>query len=805
MPANTKTEVQFRCTIQYMFKGCPKPDGWFGCFAKMRGGEEIRLTGKTVLQLTKGMQLDVTAIQTGDDQYNATDIVIVTRTLSGTKAYLVSLPGVSEPVAKRLVQTFGSDVIDLIRTDPDPIKNRLALTSRQINALVNGVTNTDDLNQIRTFLPELYTDAINYIKKNIPSPKQTIQNDPWILLQCPHTSFQTVDTIAIRLGRSPFDDDRIEKGILYMLNSMQTGDNYINLSDDDAFLSFMVKVENLLKIRFGRGMAEFGNRLLTMANASDPKIHIRGYKNEFHLYSIEDWQDYSLVKDYVNDVKSQSYIQTSDQAKRLKSELDYMKRMLSIKLTDEQQYAIIIALSKKFSVITGGPGRGKTLTVSCIAECNEGMPGIMNPKLRGIRGRVLLLAPTGRAAKKLQDSTNSKYETMTIDRLICSAEAEIRSLSKSKNPTPDKSSCPFLSNNKPDTLIIVDESSMVEMSKIAELFRHFNMVRYCFVGDKDQLPRVGKGQFFHDIIKCGKVAVAQLTIPMRNNGLILQNADKINAGDTALQYDVHEMPLFPQAADDQNALDFIIDQYNDERDLEPDESQIALICPVKKGGVGVIAINLALQAITCPENACSVAAYNPNHKKNFFATRGFPIPDTYYGDGQNYTRFRIGDTVMCTKSNYGIELTEYNNNDFWGNKVKSHSYGIFNGDIGKIIGYIAAHTVGNDSDSDFIVVQFNDGRVAELDRSAEEFDHFMLGYAMTVHKVQCCEYNTVIYVSPKSLSNMTHTGFACRNLAYTAITRARKRVVIVGSKESLIDCIKTEMAHRNSTLAEDLS
>ena len=81
----------------------------------------------------------------------------------------------------------------------------------------------------------------------------------------------------------------------------------------------------------------------------------------------------------------------------------------------------------------------------------------------------------------------------------------------------------------------------------------------------------------------------------------------------------------------------------------------------------------------------------------------------------------------------------------------------------------------------------------------------MLGYAMTVHKVQGCEYNTVIYVSPKSLSNMTHTGFACRNLAYTAITRARKRVVIVGSKESLIDCIKTEMAHRNSTLAEDLS
>lgn len=805
MPANTNNEVQFRCTISYMFKGCPKQDGWFGCFAKMRGGSDIRLTGKTMLPLAKGMQLDVTAVKVKDDEYNATDLTIVTRTLSGTKAYLMSLNGVSEPVAKKVVQAFGSDAIQIIRDNPDRVKQRLGLTDRQMKALSNGVTSTDELNQIRTFLPELYTDAINYIKKNIPSPKQTIQNDPWILLQCPHTSFQMVDTIAIRLGISPFSDNRIERGIQYTLESMQTGDNYINLSDDNALSALMTRVENLLRIRFGGGMSEFGNRLLRMAGKQDAVIVIRPYKNKFHLYTTQDMEDYNLVLDHVNCIKMQSYVQTAEQAKRLKNEITIVSSVLPYRLTNEQEYAIIIALSRKLSIITGGPGRGKTLTISCIAECNVGMPGIMNPADAGKHGRILLLAPTGRAAKKLSDSTNGKYTTMTIDRLICSIEAENKADAQAQKKGKAKPHGMFQSYNNRDTLIIVDESSMIDMPKIAALFRHFDKPRYCFVGDKDQLPPVGKGQFFKDIIDCGRIAIAKLTVPLRNGGLILQNADKVNAGDTSLQYDVHEMPFFPQTGDNQAALDFIIDQYNDERVLEPDETQIAIICPVKKGDVGVISINIALQDINCQENQYGIASYNASRGKNIFSTKGYPIPDTYYGAGQNYTRFRIGDTVMCTQSNYGVELTKYEKDDFWNGKVKDKTSGIFNGDVGKIIGYVAAHTVGNDTDSDFIIVQLNDGYVVELDRSAEEFDHFVLGYAMTVHKVQGCEYNTVIYVSPESLIRMTHTGFACRNLVYTGITRAKKRVVAIGSKNSLNACILTEMAPRNSTLAEELS
>lgn len=796
--AANSAEIQFRCTIKYMFKGCPKQDGWFGCFATMKGGIDIKLTGKIPVPITKGMQLEVTAVKKGDDEFEAHDITIITKTLTGTKAYLMSLNGISEPVAKKIVQIFGSDAIEISRTDPDTVKTRANLTDKQMKALTEGIANTEETNQIRKFLPELSTDAVNYLKKNVPHPQQAIQKNPWMLLQCPHTSFTVVDTIAIRLGTSPFDKDRIEKGILHVLEFIQNGDNYINLSDDNAMLMLMSKTEELLRIRFGKGMQEFGKRLMDMAAEPDPQIFIRKYKNEYHLYMIADWRDYTSVIDHVMSLKSRTYLKTAEEAKKLKQMVSVYGDTDTMSLVNEQRYGIIMALSVWISIITGGPGRGKTMTISRLAECNLHMNEVVSNQQTN-KPMTVLLAPTGRAAKKLNEATAGAYAAMTIDKLICIAENE------AQHVHGHKSSYKCAKINNDATLIIVDESSMADMPKIAALMTYFDKVRYCFVGDKDQLPPVGVGQFFHDLIASKAIAVAELKKPLRNNGIILQNSDKINNGDTSLTYDVHEMPLFPQADDNQAMLDFIISQYNDEMLIEPDPQQIALICPVKKGPVGVININMEMQNIVCPENQYGIAAYNALRGRNIFSAKGYPIPGTFYGNGQNYTHFRVGDTIMCTKSDYHIELTGYSHDDFWNGTPTDQSIGIFNGDIGRIIGYQTAHSVGNDTDSDFIIVQFNDGKVAELDRSNSEFDHFTLCYAMTVHKAQGCEYNTVIYISPKSLSGMVSTGFACRNLVYTAITRAKRRTVIIGNKDSLNACIATEMLKRNSTLAEEIS
>ena len=808
---NNSNEIQFRCTISYMFKNCPKQDGWFGCYARTKDGTDIKLTGKTLVPLTKGMQLDVTVAKVSNGtvpEFKASNITVVTRTITGTKAYLKSLPGVSDTVADKLVRKFGADAIEMIRKSSDKVESQLGLSKKQMSALVNGITNTNEVNKLRTFLPELYTDAINYIKNTMqPNPIEKIKKNPWILMDCPHTSFMVVDMIAVRLGINPFATDRIKRGILYILQSEQNGDSYINLTDDNTMLSFMRKVQNLLKLKFENGMAEFGKILMDMTNEESPVIHIEQYGHEYHLYTIEDWYDYGLVLKHLNQNRKKLYLMTKADTDVLKKVMDKQELLLPFKLTDEQRYASIIALSHRISIITGGPGRGKTLTIGFIAACSGDLnKELMTAAMMVHQNPVLLLAPTGKAAKKLQIDTNDKYPTMTIDRLLCAIKFEQKPDVSGKKKKPKGY---FSSFNKPSTLIIVDESSMVDMPKIGALFSYFDKARFCFVGDKDQLPPVGKGQFFHDIIRSGKITTAYLTIPMRHSGLILENADKINAGNINLQYDVHEMPFYPQAADDYNMIDTIIDQYNDERIIEPDASQIAVICPVQQGIIGVVNINIAFQEIMCPKNDTCIASFNTKHKTSIFATKGYQIPNTFYGnygskDGNKHTSFRIGDIVMCTKSNYKIHITEYDNDDYLNGCVIDGSNGIFNGEVGRIIGYIPDHVIENDTDSDFIIVQFNNGYVAELDRSQGEFDNFVLGYAMTVHKVQGCEYNTVIYVSPQRLMTLRVEGFACKNLVYTAITRAKKRAVIIGSKESLNKCIQTDMAHRNSTLSESI-
>jgi exodeoxyribonuclease V alpha subunit len=265
-------------------------------------------------------------------------------------------------------------------------------------------------------------------------------------------------------------------------------------------------------------------------------------------------------------------------------------------------------------------------------------------------------------------------------------------------------------------------------------------------------------------------------------------------------YNFTEMPFYPQADDDEAALDAVIDQYNDERIDCPDVTKIALISPVRKGILGVSNLNMTLQDIVCPASMNNAAGYNSNHKRNYHANKGYQIMSTIYGNSERYTRFRVGDTVMCTKNNSCIETFKYKNDDYWNGSPESTEMGIFNGDQGKIIGYIEAKD--SNDEHEIIVIQFFNNMIAEIDLTAGDFDSFELGYAMTVHKAQGCEYDTVVYVSPKSLTGMTSGGFATKNLVYTAVTRAKKRVVIMGSKESLNNCIMTNAVERHSNLAE---
>lgn len=772
---------EFRCTIKRLFNGCPKSDGWFGCFAHVRGEiGDIKLTGNTTVNLVNGMQLDVTVVKNQKfDSYDVIDFSVVTKTKTGLVSYLASLSGVSKDTARAIVMCYGEDALDEIKANPQNVKLSVGLTDKQLQAITDGVNKNDAQNDLRKFLPELSAQLIRRVKDQIPNPKKAIKDNPYILHTVPGISFPVADTIALRLGIHPLEAFRVNHGLIYILETESNGHLFINLSDTNALQKLCNRLESLLRIRFD-SLNEFGMRLMALSQIQNSPIIIEHYKNEYHLYLTSLYLDMISVVGRVNILRKQdtAFTLAKNSVNRQISKYETYSGKI---LTKEQRNAVETAMHNKICIVTGGPGRGKTAVIDCIAHSWK------TPTPKGEKPReVLLLAPTGKAMNKLRTATNAQFETMTIDKLIVTAE---KANSKA-----------FDEKNNDSTLIIIDESSMLDIAKIASLMNILSQCQYCFVGDIDQLPPISPGHFLKNLIDSGNVPTAYLTVPLRNGGLILSNAEKINNNDINLQYDFTQMPFYPQEADNQAALDFILEQYNEERINCPDITQIALLSPMKKGILGTVSINIAIQDIACPLNPNHTITYDAQHDRDVILTKGYPIASTIYGNGEQYTKFRIGDIVLNTQNANNVMAFYYEDNDYWNKLAIESSQGVFNGDCGRIIGYVPAN--GSDDGHDIIIVQLFDNRFIEIDLSAGEFEHFELGYAMTVHKSQGCEYQTVIYVSPKMLLNSISTGFATKNLVYTAVTRAKEKVVIIGSKEALNECIMHNIPEKNSNVQE---
>lgn len=812
--SNQKT---FRCVINRMYKNCPKPDGWFGCFARVRNssnanglpaGKDIQLNGTTSLNLVAGMTLDVVATEDPKkpDTYKIVSFEVVTKTATGMISYLSSFSGVSRDIARRIVQTFGDDTLDKIENNPEELKTVVHLTDKQYEAVITSFNQQTLHNRMRKFLPELSEQKIKCILHNIAcitgtsagadDPINIIKDDPYVLCNVPGIAFPTADAIALRLGVDALSPYRVNHGLVYHMENKMSGDLYINLSDDKEITNLCNQIENLLNIRFS-GLGEFGARIMAFANMDLSPIVLDNYvntsvtpsKTETHLYLSKMF--YSMTS-LANLIRTKACAANYHQLAKglIMANIQTYETDNKRRLTDEQINAVITALNNDISVITGGPGRGKTCIIDCIASLWRWLN-------RGACNTVVLLAPTGKAMNKLKNDTKSQFEnTWTIDHMIMTAAPPNCHTLNKKFIEP---------LNNAHTMIIIDESSMIDIMKATRLMSLFSRCKYCFVGDVDQLPPIDPGYVLKDMIDSGVLPVARLTKPLRNGGTILSNADKINNNDIQLQYNFTDMPFYPQPNDDKNALNAIIQQYNDERQTCPDISRIALLCPTKKGEIGTVNLNLAIQNQVCPENKTANSTYDRRRGQRVYTAKGYPIPNTIYGTSSSYTRFRVGDIVMNNKNRGDIETFIYDNDDYWNGQPVRKSSGIFNGDCGKIIAYIPVNptvTLPPDDQSEYVVVQFFDGRIATVNITDGGFESFELGYALTVHKSQGCEYDTVIYVSPKSMLNLVGIGFANKNLIYTAVTRARNRVVIMGSKESLNICIQTNAPKRNSNMKE---
>ena len=419
------------------------------------------------------------------------------------------------------------------------------------------------------------------------------------------------------------------------------------------------------------------------------------------------------------------------------NDINRLEKQFNTKLADKQRLAINEAMSNGVMVITGGPGTGKTTILKFIISIFES---------RGIPFE--LCAPTGRAAKRMSEATG--VEAMTIHRLL---EYDIQEMTFRKNED----------NTLYANAVVVDEFSMVDIQLLRALLKALNPnTRLIIVGDADQLPSVGAGNVLRDIIASKLIPVVSLTDIFRQNGrsMIISNAHFINSG-SMIELDDKESDFgFEQINDVETAARRVVGLMSGKTNkLLTDDcfKDVQVLAPMKRGDIGVKRLNKLIQEALNPYSRLK-------HEKK-------------YGE----SIFREGDKVMQIKNNYTIN---------WKRKMRSGNMeegeGVFNGDLGTI-------TSINEQLHSFVVL-FDDEREAMYDFSM--FEEIELAYCVSIHKSQGCEFPIVILpiVSGPPM-------LLTRNLLYTAVTRARKQVYIVGSRDCIWNMIQNNtIKHRYSAL-----
>lgn len=637
------------------------------------------------------------------------------------------LPGVGPATARKIVQRFGAQTLDIIANDPQALSQVRGISPVKAQTIAANYRSIRQMQDVMMWLYR-FEISLNLAQKIYQyygdDTIATVAKNPYALIETiDGIGFTTADNMAKTLGVAYNGTFRVRAGVVHTLKvSAETdGHTYVTLPD------LVGKVCHLLRIK----MAELTPTFNTIINElCMDRVVVP--------VTIDGEQGIQLIR-FFNAEKSiaqkiRLLMQEPKTPARVDELIAHYEQLRGITFHETQKQAIKQAVSGGVTVITGGPGTGKTTIINAILYINQAN-----------NLTTQLLAPTGRAAKRMEEATGQ--QAMTIHRCL---DMDYK-MGAGKFTYDDPNN--FIRQD----MVIVDEVSMCDCLLTASLLRKILVgTKVVFIGDIDQLPSVGAGNVLADIIDSGVVPTTRLTQIYRTaeNATIAVNAHRINNG---------EMPYL-----DNKSSDFFYcnvetpDLIKDEilglcltrlpQYLGVDRNKVQVLAPMKLGAAGVINLNQCLQA-----------ALNPPA----------PNKDEYtYGS----TVFRLGDRVMHTVNNYRQEWT----------KNHETGKGIFNGDIGKIVAINAANGE--------ITVELEDGRVTIYPRT--ELNALTLSYAITVHKSQGCEFDVVVIpVVAGAYMIMT------RNLLYTAVTRAKRLVVLVGKTENIQKMVaNTYTKKRNSCL-----
>lgn len=621
--------------------------------------------------------------------------------------------GIREVTAKKLIEKFGKDVLDVMLREPERMAEIKGISKEKAKKIGEAFAELQSMQSIVMFLQRYNVSANMAVRvHNVLGTRavETIKENPYILAdKIDGISFKTSDTIAFNMGVPKNSILRIKTGVKYILQNAAytSGHTYLPKSVLIEHAAYTLKVEE----------AEVEGAVSELVSSRE--IFIDNVENTevYYLYPYYEAEYYVArrLSSIANHVPK--FTMTEKQTEKA---IDEIEERENISLAAEQRNAVRTAVFSDCMVLTGGPGTGKTTTINTIISVLEGM------KLS-----VSLAAPTGRAAKRLTQVTG--LEAQTIHRLLgtqMNGEGYHTFTHDEENPL------------RAD-VIILDEVSMIDinlMSSFLKAVKHG--AKLILSGDADQLPSVGAGNVLRDIISSGAMPVIMLNKIFRQaeESLIIVNAHKINKGELPELRDKSGDFFFLRRQNPEQAAFTIVDLYKNRLpksyDIDP-ISGIQILSPTKKGIVGTVNLNKIIQQNVNP----------PDEMKQ----------EHIYGN----TVFRTGDKVMQIKNNYDMIYKRENG---------ENGMGIFNGDMG-----IVRDVFERDK---YITVVFDEDKIVDYPFSS--LDELDLAYAVTVHKSQGSEFPMVI-MPVCSFAPMLMN----RNLFYTAVTRAKDMVVLVGSEKTV--------------------
>ena len=679
-----------------------------GRFPIINEGEWVELTGKFTLNKKYGEQFMVDSLKLTPP--NTTD---------GIVRYLSSglIPGVGPVTARNIVEKFGVNTLDIIRFHPERLAEVRNVSTRRAEDIARAYDEVFQMQNAVMIMQQYRIStnlAIKIYNQYGEGTEDILKNNPYKIVEdVSGVGFHTADKIAMAMGVSKTSDFRIRAGILHVMkeNSDKNGNTYMQI------LALTEGVFEILNI------PDLQERL----DALIDKLVYEGYLMKLNIdgeevvalgqyYKIEKVLADSLL---LLDMDSESTNLDIGQ------DIKLYERVNNISMHEHQKQAVRIAVNNGVSVITGGPGTGKTTIIKCILQIFKGM-----------HKKVKLMAPTGRASKRLSESTGE--DASTIHRALEMSGGEDNRFT-------------FNSQTKLSyDVIIVDEVSMVDSQLMYYLVRAIKRgSKLILVGDKDQLASVGAGNVLADILSSGCFATMCLTQIYRQSedSLIIVNAHDINNGKMPKLDNKSRDFFFERKESNEEVLQSIIDMCCTRipKFMGIDSGNIQVLAPMKNGVVGIDNINKCLQDKLNPSSLSKMEVETER------------------------VVYRVGDRVMQTSNNYERSWM----------KDGTFGTGVFNGDIGQIVDI--------DISTNETVIEFEDGRVSRYIKS--DLDEITLSYAITIHKSQGSEFDVVI-IPVVSGPPMLLT----RNLLYTAVTRAKKMVVIIGTKQ----CV-ARMVHNDYT------